>query len=144
MIFTSYYAKMRNFPVHLVPVSISRGVPKWYNGLTYEKLAPLWETVTTYKENVANDPIYWEKWYEEQYNATVLDNLDQNKVAVELQRMVGEGNIPVLLCYEKSADFCHRVLVADWFEKANILAREATANDFTNIKEKESDGDLEK
>lgn len=129
-LFTSYYAQIRKFPKHMIPISISQGIPQWYDGLIYKKLAPLWSTVSTYKDNVSKDQTYWENWYKEQYYETVLNKLDPIQVAKELQSMVGDGNIPVLLCYEKTSDFCHRALVADWFNKANLLIREAVNNDF--------------
>lgn len=130
MIYTSYYARIRKFPAHMVPVSISRGVPKGYDGLCYAALAPHWETVSGYKKNASANPAYWEKWYDEQYRQTVLDKLEPDKVAAELQEMVGEGKTPVLVCYEKSEDFCHRKLVAQWFGRANHMVREATEEDF--------------
>lgn len=130
MLYTSYYARIRKFPESFIPVAISRGIPKWYDGLTYNKLAPLWETVDTYKNNVDHDPAYWQNWYDEQYIATVLDKLDPLTVQRELQELVGEDNIPVLLCYEKSSDFCHRQLVVNWFARAHIQAREAIEEDF--------------
>ena len=130
MIYTSYYAKVKKFPENMIPVAISRGIPKWYEGVSYPKLAPLWNTVSTYKNNVENDKDYWENWDNNSYNETVLSKLNPQTVAEELQQLVGAGNIPVLLCYEKSSDFCHRSLAADWFEKAQIQAKEATEEDF--------------
>jgi len=40
-----------------------------------------------------------------------LDVLDAKKVYEEL------GEDSILLCWEKSGDFCHRRLVAEWLEK---------------------------
>ena len=52
-----------------------------------------------------------EDWYAQKYNETVLSKLNPEKVVEEL----GDG--AVLLCYEKSGDFCHRHLIADWIVK---------------------------
>ena len=42
MIQTSYYQKSGSLPN---AVGISQGVPKWYKGELYKKLAPPWEIV---------------------------------------------------------------------------------------------------
>ena len=34
-----------------------------------------------------------------------------------------------LVCYEKPSDFCHRHLVADWFNKNGIECKEFTKED---------------
>ena len=42
--------------------------------------------------------------------------LDAQRVYEDLERL-SNGRDCVLLCYEKSGDFCHRHLVADWLNK---------------------------
>jgi hypothetical protein len=42
MIQTSYYQKSGSLPN---AIGISQGVPKWYKGELYKKLAPPWEIV---------------------------------------------------------------------------------------------------
>ena len=39
MIYTSYYAKINTLPNDIEPIAISIGVPNWYTGKTYKKLA---------------------------------------------------------------------------------------------------------
>lgn len=113
MIYTSYYAVAGKIPNSIVKVGISRGIPKWYNGLSYDKLAPLWDTVKKYKDGGSWDD------YTEEYYSTVLDKLSPSEVERDLKRL-SEGNSVVLLCYEKSCDNCHRHLVADWFKSYGI------------------------
>lgn len=113
MIYTSYYAVQKKLPEDVVCISISRGIPSWYHGKSYNKLAPLWDTVKRYKNGGL-----W-TWYIEEYYDTVLNKLDPQEVYKDLMEISG-GKDVVLLCYEKSGDNCHRHLVAGWFEKAGI------------------------
>jgi len=53
-----------------------------------------------------------EKYFEKVYYEEVLKDLNPMKVYVDL------GQNAVLLCWEKSGDFCHRHIVADWLSKA--------------------------
>ena len=100
MIQTSYYQKSGSLPN---AVGISQGVPKWYTGALYKKLAPPWEIVKI--ENEAT--------FRRLYHEKVLSKLNPVHVADDL-----EGK--VLLCWELSGQFCHRRLVAEWLEK-NLL-----------------------
>jgi hypothetical protein len=80
-------------------VSISRGVPKDYNGKRYLKLAPEWD---------------WVKKPEDEFRklyAQLLDKLDAQEVYDEL------GEDAILVCWEPPGNFCHRRIVAEWFEK---------------------------
>ena len=152
MIFTSYYAQMRNFPSNVYPVSISLGIPKWYEGAIYQKLAPTKEILSIWKANHENNESYWEKWYDEQYKQSVLSYHLQHDVVHELEKVLPDSvkNILnsssvsiwknpdihiALLCYEKSEDFCHRKLVAEWFEEAGISCKELTKEDLKKMKE---------
>ena len=36
MIYTSYFAKMKDLPDNIVPISIAGKSPDWYNGLEYK------------------------------------------------------------------------------------------------------------
>jgi hypothetical protein len=100
MIQTSYYQKSGSLPN---AVGISQGVPKWYTGALYKKLAPPWEIVKI--ENEAT--------FRRLYHEMVLSHLNPVHVADDL-----EGK--VLLCWELPGQFCHRRLVAEWLEK-NLL-----------------------
>ena len=52
-----------------------------------------------------------EENYTIHYYSEVLNVLDPHQVYEEL------GENAVLLCWEKSGKFCHRHLVAEWFQK---------------------------
>lgn len=108
--YTSNFAKNGN---KIKSVSIARGAPKWYRGKTILKLAPSWDIVMKHKNGLITDAEYTTRYYNE-----VLNNIDPQKVYDYLK-----GHI--LLCWEKSGDFCHRRIVAEWIEnKLGIEVRE--------------------
>ena len=130
MIYTSYFANLRKLPENIIPISICGKAPDWYKGLQYKKLAPKYDFFMEWKKNHDND--YYIKCFKEQ----VLDKLNVDDVVKELDSLlidvtttlnykVDSMLVPriALVCYEKPSDFCHRHLVADWFNK-NLIACE--------------------
>lgn len=120
MIYTTYFANLRKLPNNIIPIAICRGVPKWFHGLVYSKLAPSWDTVLAWKEN-KNETVY-----RKEYNKT-LESLDADKVVKDLFDLAGTYTI-ALVCYEKPTDFCHRHLVAEWLNKNDYLCKEWKAD----------------
>lgn len=102
MICTSYFAAQKE---RENTVAICRGVPAWYKGPVYLELAPSWDILMEYKnsEQSHEDKVR----YAERYRNEVLHLLSPQKVYDDL-------NGKILLCYEKTGDFCHRHLVAKW------------------------------
>ena len=121
MIYTSYFAKLRSLPDYIVPISICGKAPEWYQGLQYKKLAPKYDFFMEWKRNKDNN--FYIKYFQEQ----VLDKLNPIDVTLDLSKMaygnIGEKDI-ALICYEKPSDFCHRHLVADWFNKNGVCCKE--------------------
>lgn len=118
---TSYFANAKNLKY---PIAISRGIPAWFKGLSYQDLAPSWRLVLTYKEMKAKAEALstslsdCENYYIDVYNKQ-LSELDPHKVFLDLCNLyqnVNPNEIS-LLCYEKT-DFCHRHLVAKWLRNA--------------------------
>ena len=99
---TSYYAISGKLPT---AVSIAARAPAGYLGREYKKLAPKYHFFAEYKKTGDTEK------YTRCYHEEVLAKLDPLEVFAEL------GKDAVLLCYEKSGDFCHRRLVAEWLEK---------------------------
>lgn len=99
---TSYFAKYKGENA----VSIAGKCPDWFKGRQYKKLAPKYDWWKKWRNESLS-----EEWYKEQYYKTILDKLDTRQVYEEL------GENAVLLCWEKSGKFCHRHLVAEWFQK---------------------------
>lgn len=113
MLCTTYFGNLKKLPNNIVPISICGKAPDWYTGLQYKKLAPKYKFFMEWKENHDND------FYIEHFRAEVLDMLDVNQVFNDLMVMTG-GKDFALVCYEKPNEFCHRHLVADWFNKHGI------------------------
>ncbi len=116
MIYTSYFAGLRNLPETIAPIAISRSVPNWYSGERYFKLAPSWELLQHYKQS--NDPEQYTRWYN-----IMLRNLDATEVVKDLSQ-IAQSKPFALLCYEKPSSFCHRHLVADWLERNGFSCKE--------------------
>ena len=99
---TSCYARLKQFAAAgLVPVGISRGVPRWFNGQADQRLAPTRAMLSMSQA---------------EYNrlfAEILAKLDP----VEVYQGLPEN--AVLLCWEAPGVSCHRRWVAEWLEQAN-------------------------
>jgi uncharacterized protein YeaO (DUF488 family) len=107
---TSYFGKSGQHPN---AVSIAAITPSWFRKRIYKKFAPPWNLVKRYKDGQVT-----EEQYKRTYQKEILSKLDPKQVAEEL------GQEAILLCYEKSGQFCHRHLVADWFQRAGIKVEE--------------------
>ena len=83
----------------------------------YKKLVPPWYVVKAYQENGDKEQ------YIRDYTRLVLDQLDPQDVVKQLKDRVGYNDV-ALVCYEKSEDFCHRHLVADWLRNAGYDVEE--------------------
>lgn len=120
MIYTSYFAQLRNLPENIIPIAICGKSPDWYKGLEYKKLAPKWSFFSEWKKNHDND--YYIKCFDEQ----VLGKLDVVGVVLDLFNLLNENEDKdiALVCYEKPSDFCHRHLVADWLNKNGYKCKE--------------------
>lgn len=116
MIYTTYFAKVKKLPKHIVPVAISLSTPKDYCGLRYKALAPDWDTLRTWK---ANKDV---ELYKRMYWRTVK-HLTPAQIVQELTALAGSNHI-ALVCYEKPGDFCHRHLIATWLTKAGYRVEE--------------------
>jgi len=98
---TSYFAKYKGENA----VSISLSKPKWYQCREYKTLSPSWNLLNKYKQDKD------EEYYIKHYYKEVLDKLDPKQVYDEL------GESAVLLCWEKSGEFCHRRIVSNWLKE---------------------------
>lgn len=117
MFYTTYFAKLKNLPADIIPISICLHSPKGYHGLQYWRLMPTETMLYNYK-NGGNA-----KEYEEQYCREILSKLDPYQVLRELKQIAGTDNI-ALVCYEKSGDLCHRYWVIKWFQMHGIECKE--------------------
>lgn len=117
MIYTSYFANIRNLPDTIVPISICGEAPDAYKGLQYKVLAPKFRFFQKWKLDHDNDS------YVESFKKEVLDTITPVEVETRLYKLFA-GKDVALICYEKPGDFCHRHLVAEWPTKAGIKCEE--------------------
>lgn len=111
MIYTGYYAKLKKYEeAGLIPVAISGKVPDFYNGLTYREFAPKWEMYKRWKAGELDNIGYTEEYKK------YLNTLDKEEIRDDFDSPHNCNNT-ILLCYEKSGDFCHRHVLADWLEE---------------------------
>ena len=132
MIYTSYFAQLKNLPKNIIPITICGKAPDWYDGLQYKKLAPKYAFFMEWKKNHNND------YYISHFNEEVLNTLTISGVLNDLQTRLPEDiqnklTIPIqenkdwhiaLICYEKPEDFCHRHLVANWMQENGVICEE--------------------
>lgn len=122
-IFTSYYAKVKKIPSDIVRISIAAKAPQFYSGIEYKKVCPKYGFFMEWKQNHDNN------FYVEHFKKEVLDTLKADEVYKDIEQLSG-GKDCVLLCYEKSTDFCHRHLVADWLNsELNLDVKEWSENE---------------
>ncbi len=125
MISTSSYNnwKLDNYITY--SISGDRGKDANYHGRCYPKLAPKLSFWKTWHNNIGKISVEENnRYYVQEYWNQVLSKLDPEQVYNEL-----DGSI--LLCYELNTEFCHRHIVAAWFEillginvpekKANVM-----------------------
>lgn len=109
MIYTSSYNECKT-KYKTYSISHDKGKDANYKGKCYPALAPKLTFWRKWKEN--RGKISEEennRYYVEEYWKEVLSELNPEKVYRELDESI-------LLCYESNEKFCHRHIVAAWFE----------------------------
>lgn len=101
MIYTSFFSSKKYELSNAI--SIARKTPDFLENKieVYEDLCPKWELISDYKKD--ND----RSKYIIRYCIETLSRLNPDELIKYLDNKV-------LLCYEKSGDFCHRHIVAKW------------------------------
>jgi uncharacterized protein YeaO (DUF488 family) len=118
-IYTSYFANLKKLEkANIKPIAICLYKPKWYNGISYDILAPT-KQILSLKDDVFG--------YTEQYNR-YLGTLNPHKIVEDLNAL-SQGKDIALLCYEKPSDFCHRHLVSKWLCDNGYDVSEYSKND---------------
>lgn len=117
-IYTSYFAKIKNMPDDIIPIAICGQSPNGYKGKQFKILAPTYDIFMQYKQT-GDTELYTQRFYNER-----LNKLNALNIYKRLE-VLSEGKDIALICYEKSSDFCHRHLVADWLSRElNIIIKE--------------------
>ena len=117
MLYTSYFNNIPNLPSTIIPIAICAKCPDDYSGLHYLKLKPTWEIWQSWTAN------HNELEYARKFNLDVLSPLDPKLIATELHQMANSDDV-ALICYENPKQFCHRHLVATWFNNNGIPCKE--------------------
>lgn len=131
-IYTSYFAKSKDLPKDISQIAICGGVPFWWKGIWYKKVAPRIKFFQEWKKNHDNE------FYIKHFNDEVLSQRNPDDVVKELFAMANGAEKICLMCYEKPEDFCHRHLVADWINKTGrYIVREFEFNPKKGIKQDE-------
>ena len=89
-------------------IAISRGTPKWYNGIHWPELAPTWDMVKAYNDKQIS-PARYTKLYLSQ-----LRSLGVEDWGALLQQL---PDPTYFLCFETPGQFCHRRVFAQWVEE---------------------------
>ena len=115
-IYTSYFANLRALGKEgIMPISIARYSPKWYNGPRYTLVSP-----TSYMlSSSCSHEEYLRKY------ADILKRLDAKQVIHAIHTMAN-GKDVALCCYEKPGEFCHRHLLSEWLRKNGFDVNEWT------------------
>lgn len=113
MIYVSYYGNHRKFPQDFKTVSISRFIPKYMKVDKHAiELAPSQKLLNDYKAGSINNAAYTEI-----FTKDVINQLNPKEIFEKYDNCV-------LLCYEKTGDFCHRTLVQKWLNEAGFECKE--------------------
>ena len=121
MIYTTYFAKLKKLPKDIIPIAICAKPPKGYGGPVYMPLAPKYYFFAKYKINGDQEE------FTENYIGQVLNKLNPVSVVTNLyyQACLAPNSCDIaLVCFEKSSDFCHRHLVAEWLRNAGYECEE--------------------
>lgn len=121
-IYTSYFANLKNIPPDIIPISIARSTPHWFDGLSIKILAPDEHIRARYNFDGNKDR------YVKEYNDEVLTFLYAPRLVQYLEVRSG-GKDVVLLCYESSDKFCHRHLVSQWLNRNGFKCKEYESGD---------------
>lgn len=130
-IYTGYFSYTKKYiQSGLLPISIARLSPKWFDGLSCITFAPEGKNLWRYKESQINEKQYKKEYldmlehlqYGESSDTDIARNLMLHHMCEAKQK--GYKGI-IYLCYEKNGDFCHRHIFADYCnQKYNLNIKE--------------------
>lgn len=128
MIKTSNYNNCHTDKYQVYSISRDKGKDANYVGDYFLTLAPKREFFKTWRHNrglideVTNNEYYMKEFYEQ-----VLKPLNPKQIYEQLDNSI-------LLCYEEHNEFCHRHIVAAWFELTlGVDVKEVNINDSIEV-----------
>ena len=128
MIYTSYFGNIKNI-LKAIPdaglISIAGKTPDWFKGEKFKTLAPKWNWWREWHDMFDGrlDSKESKDWYKQKYHKTVLNGQDPLHISQKLKDLV-KWRSTFILCYEIPEKFCHRHIVAKWFNENNIQCEE--------------------
>lgn len=112
MIYTGYYAKLKKYENEgLYPIAISGKVPDFYTKAYWSDFAPRYDMFLEWKSGKIDNfqyTVQYKEW---------LNSLDKQEIRDIIKELEDENKTIIFLCYEKSGEFCHRHVLADWLEE---------------------------
>ena len=112
-IYTSYFGKISKLK-NIVPISISRYIPYWYKGKTFQELAPSETILNKYRNGQISKTQYDSLYFKE------LNLKDKAQILEQLEAISGGQDI-ALVCYEKEQIHCHRYVTARWLDAEEFV-----------------------
>lgn len=105
-IFTGNYEKCK--AGNLISISFDKGESAGFKGKIMLELAPFRDFFHVWRDNIGKIPEEDNiRYYIEQYYSRVLSKVD-------ILGLLKKEKDPILLCYEKSEEFCHRHVLAEY------------------------------
>lgn len=121
MMKTSYYTRFSRLPKkekdRYMPILISTSLPKWFLDreecyMEYKPLAPSSDNVFKLKNNNMSQEDFIDAYIDK------LKGLDLERILEDMYDYEGITDTEiVLLCYEKSTDFCHRHILREYLNE---------------------------
>ena len=132
-VFTGNYEECK--AGNLISISGDRGRKVGFVGKAMPKLAPKKGFWTTFNNNIGKIPEEENiRYYIEEYFKQVLSKVD-------IEELLKDEKDPILLCYEKGQDFCHRHVLAEYIEiMYGIEVRDIKVDEKLNIEENRRPG----
>ena len=122
MIYTSYFGNIRKLPEDAILISIARSTPKWFKGEALLGLAPSYQLLNEWKKGNITTTEY-ERWYRTEVSDryTYLEEIEEEILSCVDGELCHDI---ILLCYEKTMDFCHRHILAEMMCECGVDVRE--------------------
>lgn len=127
-IFTGNYDECK--AGNLISISGDRGKSVGFVGKAIPQLAPKREFWNIWHNNIGKIPDEANtKYYIQEYYKQVLSKIN-------IEELLWKEKDPILLCYEKGKEFCHRHVLAEYVEmKYGLEVRDIKIDENLNIEE---------
>jgi len=127
-IFTGNYYECK--AGNLISISHDKGKSAGFTGKTISELAPKRQFWDIWRDNIGKiSEEENNRYYIEEYYKQILSKID-------IEELLKDQQNPILLCYEKEQEFCHRHIVAEYIEyKYGIKVRDIKIDENLKITE---------